>query len=93
MLAPTPFLPPRYNNLKVRFPTQSEATVLLLNLLLTYDPSRRIDAATALAHPYFSELPMRKSARPRPHPAVRRPCPHHALRRPCPHPALIPRTP
>ena len=65
-----PFLPPRYNNLKVRFPTQSEATVLLLNLLLTYDPSRRIDAATALAHPYFSELPMRMSARPRPYPTL-----------------------
>jgi hypothetical protein len=44
-----------------RAPHQVRPLVTLLsflNGLLTYDPSRRLDAAAALAHPWFSERPV-----------------------------------
>jgi len=46
-----------YNNLRQRFPHLSEACFDLLNRFLTYDPQKRITAAEALRHPYFSESP------------------------------------
>jgi len=48
-----------YNNLRQRFPPNllTEAGFDLLNKFLTYDPAKRITAAEALKHPYFSESP------------------------------------
>jgi len=48
-----------YNNLRQKFPpeTLTEAGFDLLNKFLTYDPAKRITAAEALNHPYFSESP------------------------------------
>jgi len=54
----TPKLPHYpYSELRHRFPNLSEAGHDLLSRLLTYDPSKRITAAKALQHPYFSEPP------------------------------------
>jgi hypothetical protein len=46
-----------YNNLRRAFPGIGEEGLALLNGLLTYDPSRRLTARQALAHPYFQAKP------------------------------------
>ena len=38
----------------------SDSGLDLLNSMLTYDPAKRITAAEALLHPYFSEVPLAK---------------------------------
>ncbi|PIO56995.1 hypothetical protein TELCIR_21603 [Teladorsagia circumcincta] len=47
-----------FNNVKVVFESASPVAVDLLNALFTYDPKRRISAAAALAHPFFTERPL-----------------------------------
>lgn len=47
-----------YNNLSAEFPNLSENGLDLLSRLLTYDPSKRLTAEKALAHPYFKESPL-----------------------------------
>ncbi len=47
-----------FNNLAEKFPNLSESGLNLLSRFLTYDPSKRITAAKALAHPYFTEAPL-----------------------------------
>ena len=62
------FVQQPYNFLRNRFPAftpdgrpaLSEAGFDLLNRLLAYDPARRISAADALQHPWFSEVPLPK---------------------------------
>ncbi len=51
-----------YNNLKQKLPSTSASTIALLNRFLTYDPAKRITAAEALRHAYFSESPLRARA-------------------------------
>jgi serine/threonine protein kinase len=46
-----------YMNLKKKLPHITEKCFDLLLQMLTYDPKRRITAAQALQHPYFSEPP------------------------------------
>ena len=46
-----------YNFLEINFPKLSPAGVSLLDMLLTFDPEKRVSAKEALAHPYFSEAP------------------------------------
>ncbi|KAK6028416.1 hypothetical protein OSTOST_05538, partial [Ostertagia ostertagi] len=43
-----------FNNVKVVFESASPLAVDLLNALFTYDPKKRISAAAALAHPFFT---------------------------------------
>ena len=43
-----------------RFPELSANGIDLLNSLLTYDPDKRLTAAEALRHPFFSENPLPK---------------------------------
>ncbi len=50
----------KYNTLRDEFPDLSESGIDLLSRLLTYDPSKRITAEKALAHPYFTESPLPK---------------------------------
>lgn len=59
-----------YNNIKVMFPRYSENTTSLLAGLLTYNPKTRLTVKRALAHPYFSESPRRKSRQRSPLPFV-----------------------
>jgi len=62
------FVQQPYNFLRNHFPAftpdgrpaLSDAGFDLLNRLLAYDPSRRITAADALQHPWFSEVPLPK---------------------------------
>ena len=44
-----------------RFPELSANGIDLLNSLLTYDPDKRLTAAEALRHPFFSENPLPKA--------------------------------
>lgn len=53
-----------YNNLSHEFPKLSPHGVDLLSRMLTFDPSKRITAAKALDHPYFSEPPLPASMMP-----------------------------
>jgi len=53
-----------YNNLSHEFPLVSAQGVDLLSRLLTFDPSKRITAAKALDHAYFSEPPLPASMMP-----------------------------
>jgi serine/threonine protein kinase len=46
-----------YNSLSHEFPQLSAHGIDLLSMMLTYDPSKRISAAQALQHPYFTEAP------------------------------------
>ncbi|KAJ3333324.1 hypothetical protein HDU76_009296 [Blyttiomyces sp. JEL0837] len=46
-----------FHSLRSRFPYLTESGIDLLSRFLTYDPSKRISAAEALNHPYFSEAP------------------------------------
>ncbi|KAF8819336.1 putative cell-cycle-associated protein kinase [Cardiosporidium cionae] len=46
-----------FNNLKAKFPSESEECLNLLNHFLTFNPSKRISAKEALQHPYFFEAP------------------------------------
>lgn len=48
---------PTPDNLAFLSPKLDTLGVELLSLMLKYDPSQRIDAKTALDHPYFDELP------------------------------------
>ena len=50
-----------FNNLRQRFPKLSPSGLDLLKQLLAYDPSRRLTAAAALEHPYFTEEPLPQS--------------------------------
>jgi cell division cycle 2-like len=50
----------RYNHLKSRYPQLTQAGYDLMNRLLAYDPAKRITAAEAMAHPWFSERPLAK---------------------------------
>ncbi|KAK6727503.1 hypothetical protein RB195_005281 [Necator americanus] len=47
-----------FNNVKVVFESASLSAIDLLNALFTYDPNKRITAADALAHPFFTERPL-----------------------------------
>lgn len=47
-----------YNNLGQRLSHVSPNGLDLLNRLLAYDPTRRMTATEALAHPYFTESPL-----------------------------------
>jgi len=50
-----------YNSLASNFNNRlSQAGFDLLNRMLTYDPEKRISAAEALEHPYWSETPLPK---------------------------------
>lgn len=53
-----------YNNLSQQFPQLSANGIDLLSRMLTFDPSKRITAAKALDHPYFSEPPLPASMMP-----------------------------
>jgi len=53
-----------FNNLTHEFPKLSSHGIDLLDRLLTYDPSKRITAAKALDHPYFTEAPLPASMMP-----------------------------
>uniref|UniRef100_A0A0K0CXT4 Protein kinase domain-containing protein n=1 Tax=Angiostrongylus cantonensis TaxID=6313 RepID=A0A0K0CXT4_ANGCA len=46
-----------FNNVKVVFESASSSSIDLLNALFMYDPKKRISAANALAHPFFTERP------------------------------------
>ncbi|XP_009861642.2 cyclin-dependent kinase 10 [Ciona intestinalis] len=46
-----------YNNLKHRFPWVSEAGLRLLNLMLLYNPAKRISAQDCIEMSYFKENP------------------------------------
>ncbi|PAV56461.1 hypothetical protein WR25_00184 [Diploscapter pachys] len=50
--------PQPFNNIKVVFENVSPTGCELLNLLFTYDPSKRLSAAVAAKHPYFTESPL-----------------------------------
>lgn len=50
-----------FNNLKHRFPWISDAGMRLLNLLLMFDPEKRITARDSIEFSYFKENPLRKS--------------------------------
>ncbi|KAF9328766.1 Cyclin-dependent kinase 10 [Podila minutissima] len=50
----------RFNNLKNKFPSITDAARSLLSGLLTYDPKKRLSVKQALAHPYFFEAPPAK---------------------------------
>ncbi|KHJ89621.1 kinase domain protein [Oesophagostomum dentatum] len=47
-----------FNNVKVVFESASVSAIDLLNALFMYDPKKRISAADALAHPFFTERPL-----------------------------------
>ncbi|CAJ0593571.1 unnamed protein product [Cylicocyclus nassatus] len=47
-----------FNNVKVVFESASVTAIDLLNALFMYDPKKRISAADALAHPFFTERPL-----------------------------------
>lgn len=52
------FVEQPYSMLKKTLPVLSELGLKLLKAMLVYDPARRISAAEALHHPYFSEAPL-----------------------------------
>jgi len=52
--------PQPYNYLKAKFPHVAGEAVDLLNCMLTYDPMKRITAAEALKHPYWTAPPIPK---------------------------------
>ncbi|OQR87497.1 cyclin-dependent kinase [Achlya hypogyna] len=52
------FAPTTPTPLAAQFPTLSAAGVDLLSQMMTLDPTQRISAAKALAHPYFAEAPV-----------------------------------
>jgi len=60
-LAKTITLPsPQPHQFRQKFPYLTSAGLDLLMSFLTYDPERRITAAEALQHPYFTESPLPK---------------------------------
>jgi cyclin-dependent kinase len=48
---------PKPPSLKHLAPNLDPLGIELLSLMLKYDPSQRIDAKSALEHPYFDDLP------------------------------------
>jgi serine/threonine protein kinase len=50
-----------YSSLKATVPTLGDSGFDLLQRLLTYNPSRRLTAAEALAHPFFTTPPLPKA--------------------------------
>lgn len=52
--------PNKYNHIKARYPQLSPAGSDLMTKLLAYDPAKRITAAQALTHQWFSERPLPK---------------------------------
>ncbi|THH03003.1 hypothetical protein EW145_g6612 [Phellinidium pouzarii] len=57
-LSKTLTLPPVHTSqFRHKFPYMTAAGIDLLSKMLTYDPEKRITAADALQHPYFSESP------------------------------------
>eukprot|EP00929_Paragymnodinium_shiwhaense_P102861 TRINITY_DN66083_c0_g1_i1.p1 TRINITY_DN66083_c0_g1~~TRINITY_DN66083_c0_g1_i1.p1 ORF type:complete len:390 (+),score=71.47 TRINITY_DN66083_c0_g1_i1:73-1242(+) len=51
-------LPPcDYNNLRVKFPDAPDSCLELLNRMLTFNPSKRITAASCMQHRYFFDAP------------------------------------
>eukprot|EP01105_Mastigella_eilhardi_P026712 TRINITY_DN7847_c0_g1_i3.p1 TRINITY_DN7847_c0_g1~~TRINITY_DN7847_c0_g1_i3.p1 ORF type:complete len:308 (+),score=81.80 TRINITY_DN7847_c0_g1_i3:140-1063(+) len=59
MLGAAPCVP--YSALRQKFAKYSDSCYNLLDRLLTYDPLKRLTAAQAVAHPYFTEHPLAKS--------------------------------
>jgi serine/threonine protein kinase len=47
-----------YNNLNSKFASLSQSGINLLDLMLTYNPARRITAQDALRHKYFNVVPL-----------------------------------
>lgn len=46
-----------YNNLRVKFPDETDGCLELLNKMLTFDPTKRPSGAACLEHAYFAESP------------------------------------